>query len=63
MYKDCSTICNEREEKLLEYLGTDELLLAITKALDVDTKNYIYTEILRDYDISDIGEEEEEEEE
>ena len=63
MYKDCLTICNEREEKLLEYLGADELLLAITKALDVDTKNYIYTEILRDYDISDIGEEEEEEEE
>ena len=62
MYKDCLSICNEREKKLLEYLGTDELLLAITKALDIDTKNYIYTEILRDYDISDIGEEEEEEE-
>ena len=62
MYKDSLTICNEREEKLLEYLGADELLLAITKALSVDTKNYIYTEILRDYDISDIGEEDEEEE-
>ena len=62
MYKDSLTICNDREEKLLEYLGADELLLAITKALSVDTKNYIYTEILRDYDIPDIGEDEEEEE-
>lgn len=62
MYKDSLTICDEREEKLLEYLGADELLLAITKALSVDTKNYIYTEILRDYDIPDIGEDEEEEE-
>lgn len=62
MCKDSLTICYEREEKLLEYLGADELLLALQKALDVDTKNYIYTEILRDYDISDIGEEEEEEE-
>ena len=62
MYKDCLTICNEREEKLLENLGVDELLLSISKYLDVDTKNEMYEYILRMNDISDVTEEEEEEE-
>ena len=62
MYKDYSTICNEREEKLLEYLGADELLLSISKYLDADTKNEMYEYILRMNDISDVIDEEEEDE-
>lgn len=56
MYKDSLTLANEREEKLLEYLGVDELLLSISKALDVDTKNNIYSYIMRQWDISDVTE-------
>lgn len=56
MYKDSLTLANEREEKLLEHLGVDELLLSISKALDVDTKNNIYSYIMRQWDISDVTE-------
>ena len=56
MYKDSLTLANEREEKLIEHLGVDEFLLSISKALDVDTKNNIYSYIMRQWDISDVTE-------
>lgn len=39
------------EEKLEEYLGKEELLLAMQKALNYDTKEDIYNYIARMYDI------------
>lgn len=39
------------EEKLEEYLGKEELLLAMQKALNYDTKEDIYNYIARMYNI------------
>ena len=47
------------EERMIDYLGTEEMLLSIIKALDYDTKEDIYDYICRcyDIDIEDITEE------
>lgn len=42
----------EMEDLIINTLGTEEALNAITKALDVDTKNDIYEYIIRVYDLS-----------
>ena len=41
----------EMEDLIIDTLGTEEALNAITKALDVDTKNDIYEYIIRVYDL------------
>lgn len=48
MYSDVQ----EMEDLIINTLGTEEALNAITKALDVDTKNDIYKYIIRVYDLS-----------
>ena len=47
------------EERMIDYLGTEEMLLSMIKALDYDTKEDIYDYICRchDIDIEDITEE------
>lgn len=47
----------EMEDLIIDTLGVEETLNAITKALDVDTKNDIYKYIIRVYDLSTNNEE------
>ena len=46
------------EERMIDYLGTEEMLLSMIKALDYDTKEDIYEYICQchDIDIEDITE-------
>ena len=46
------------EERMIDYLGTEEMLLSIIKALNYDTKEDIYKYICQchDIDINDIEE-------
>ena len=50
------------EERMIDYLGTEEMLLSIIKALDYDTKEDIYKYICQCHDIGieDITEEQRE---
>ena len=49
--EDMMTQVNELEDKIIEYLGYEEAFKAVSKALDVDTKNDIYKFICTTYEI------------
>jgi len=49
--EDMMAQVNKMEDRIIDYLGWEEAFKAISKALDVDTKNSIYEYIIRNYEI------------
>lgn len=49
--EDMMAQVNKMEDRIIDYLGCEEAFNAISKALDVDTKNTVYKYIIRNYEI------------